>query len=959
MTELARATRRSVTTERHTTSADDRLGTSATKRRPARRHNARVAPTGLPEQVTLFGRARETQLLEDVLAAARQRGGALVLLGEPGIGKSSLIDAAAANAQVSGFEILTATGVQSEAELPFAGLHQLMRPLLRKVDALPMPQREAMLAAFGRTSSTTPDLFLIALATLDLLSDAAARAPLLVVAEDAQWLDRPTCDVLTFVARRLESDPILLLVAIREGNPSSLLNAGLTELHLDPLAEPDAIALLDNFAPGLTPANRRRVLEEAQGNPLALVELPVSVGRDDLSDEIGMPTSLQLTARLERAFVSRYGELPYATQSALLVAAVDDALDLGEVLQAASVMRSRSITIADLAPAATARLAEINQNELRFRHPVIRSAVRQAASLEDRLAAHAALAAGLDDQPDRRAWHRASSVIGRDEQAARALVEAAARARGRGALSVSVSALERAAHLTPDPSRRVERLLQATELAFELGRRDVVARLVREIEPMLPLVRGPLAEARMTLVLGWGGTRVLQLHRLQSIVAIAERARDAGDVDLGWSLLWRLAQRCFWADPGLEARHVVVTAAENVGSLDGDPRALGVLAYAAPLEKANRVIDSLAHWSADSAGAEAARLLGSAAVVVGAFELSVPFLTAAAAGLREQGRLGHLARVLVMQGWSATCMANWQIALPVLDEGVRLAIETGELAWGAGGQAMKAILAALRGESEIAEDLTLQAEQSVISIGATHMLAYVQVARGLAALGDGRHVDAYAALHRIFDPVDPAHHLVPCCWYVGDLAEAAAHSDHRDEARGIVEKLEPLIAETRSSWIQAAFRFARAQLADDTAADVLFQEALVADMTRWPFQRGRLLLAYGAWLRRQRHVSESRSPLRSARDTFDALGALQWAERARQELRAAGETSRGREREAWARLSAQEIQIAALAAEGLSNREIGRRLYLSHRTVGSHLYRTFPKLGITSRGQLASVLARG
>ena len=263
------------------------------------------------------------------------------------------------------------------------------------------------------------------------------------------------------------------------------------------------------------------------------------------------------------------------------------------------------------------------------------------------------------------------------------------------------------------------------------------------------------------------------------------------------------------------------------------------------------------------------------------------------------------------------------------------------------------------GESETAIALTEEAEQSLISTGATHMLAYVQVARGLRALGEGRHAEAYAELHRIFDLADPAHHLVPCCWYIGDLAEAAAHSDHHAEARALMEQLQPLVKHTKSSWIQTAMRFARAQLADDAKADLSFQEALAADITLWPFQRGRLLLAHGGWLRRRRRVSESRSPLRSARDTFDALGAIQWAERARQELRAAGETSRARKREAWDRLSPQEIQIATMAAEGLSNREIGRKLYLSHRTVGSHLYRTFPKLGITSRVQLTSALAKG
>ena len=576
----------------------------------------------------------------------------------------------------------------------------MTRALHAGVDALPSPQREAMLAAFGRTSSAAPDLFLIALATLDLLSDAAMRSPLLLVVEDAQWLDRPTCDVLTFVARRLESDPIILLLAIREGSQSALLNAGLTELQLAPLSDADAGTLLDARTPRLTAAIRGRVLQEARGNPLALVELPASLRDENLRDEVGLATSLQLTARLERTFVSRYDELPLATRTALLVAAVDDAAEVGEVLKAASIMRSRPVTIADLTPAAAARLADVDQTELRFRHPVVRSAIHQSASLADRLAAHAALVACLEDQPDRRAWHRASSVIGRDESAAAELVDAAVRARARGALIVSVNALERAANMTPDPARRGERLLLAAELAFELGRRDLVARLVLDAELLLPLVRGPLAEARATLVRGWGDTRAPQLQRVQSIVAIAEGAQSAGDADVAWNLLWRLAQRCFWADPGPEARDVVVRTAEKSGSLDTDPRALAVVAYAAPLAKANRVIESLSHWSVKNSGGEAARLLGSAAVVVGAFELSMPFLAAAAAELRDQGRLGHLPSILVMQGWSATCLADWQLAVSVLDEAVRLATETGHAVWAAGGQAIKAILAALRGEPE-------------------------------------------------------------------------------------------------------------------------------------------------------------------------------------------------------------------------------------------------------------------
>src|SRR4029077_7854831 len=241
---------------------------------------------------------------------------------------------------------------------------------------------------------------------------------------------------------------------------------------------------------------------------------------------------------------------------------------------------------------------------------------------------------------------------------------------------------------------------------------------------------------------------------------------------------WRAAQRCFWADPGTEARAIVVSAAEEADPDGREPRLPAVLAYAAPLEKANTVIDLISRWSTDAEDAETARLLGSAAVVVGAFDLSARFLAQASAGLRTQGRLAHLARSLAMQGWSATCLADWKVAIPALDEAVRLASETGEAVWGAGAQALQAILAAVHGEADVAARLALEAERAVLTAGATHMLAYVQVARGLTALGEGRHASAYDELRRIFDPPDPAHHVVPCCWYIGELPEAAARSGH-------------------------------------------------------------------------------------------------------------------------------------------------------------------------------------
>ncbi len=312
--------------------------------------------------------------------------------------------------------------------------------------------------------------------------------------------------------------------------------------------------------------------------------------------------------------------------------------------------------------------------------------------------------------------------------------------------------------------------------------------------------------------------------------------------------------------------------------------------------------------------------------------------------------------MLTLQAWAAVYLADWKVAVPAAEEAGRLAAETGEPLWAAGAQVVKAMVAALRGDGEVADALAAQAEQDVPPIGASFMLAIVQLARGLTALGGGRHGDAYEHLRRVFDPGDPAYHPFIRCWAIGELAEAAVHSGHRDAARAVLEELEPLAAQTPSPWFQAGMRYARPLLADDRDAEPLFQAALDADLARWPFFRARLQLAYGAWLRRQRRVAESRAPLRAAREALDALGAIPWGERARQELRASGESSHRRTPEAWDQLSPQELQIAQLAADGLSNREIGQQLYLSHRTVSSYLYRVFPKLGISSRSQLRTML---
>ena len=905
---------------------------------------------------TLFGRGPDLSALRDLASRlARGSGGALVLRGEAGIGKSALLNACAKDARAQGHVVLGATGVESEMNMPFAGLHQLLQPLHSGIDDLPAPQRDALRAAFGMASLPPPEPFLIALAVLELLADAAAQQPILVIVEDAQWLDRPSSDVLAFVARRVNFEPILLLVAIREGLVSAFDAPGLLEWRLRPLERADAGLMLDDRAPGLSTDLRELLLDAAAGNPLALEELPRVLGSDGLAGTSVTPAPMPLSARLERAFAWRVVELDAATRTLLLVAAAEEGGLLSDVMAAAGLVLGGAVTVAIVDPAVSARLIEQDRGRLSFRHPLIRSAIYHAASISQRHAAHAALATVLADYPERSVWHRAAAAIGPDGEVAAELERTAEQAQRRGAVAIAVDALERAAALTEDIAGRGALLLRAAELAFDLGRRDVVLRLVREAEG-LELRRLDLA--RMTWIKEMIDPGVLgDSVRLGTLVEMANEATAGGDRELAWSMLWLAATRCWWGDAEPTVRQRVLAAAERMGAPSGDPGLLAVMAYAAPVERGRAVVERLASSAAGTGDHVTDRLLGSAATVIGAFDLAVPFLAAAVEGLRAQSRLGHLPRALVAEGWSSLYVADWTIALPMAQEAGRLAVETGDALFGAGAQVVEAMLSALRGDSEQTEFLTVEVERIAAPVGARFLLAMGQIARGLAALGNGRNDEAYDHLQRMFNPADPAFHHVVRLWALGDLAEAAIHSGHRDMARSLVDALTPQLGQTPSEGIHTALRYAGALLADDDEAEPLFQGALSIDLARWPFARGRLLLAYGSWLRRRRRVAESRAHLRLARDSFDAFGAIPWGERARRELRASGESSRRRTPAPRDQLTSQELQIAQMASRGLSNREIGQKLYLSHRTVGSHLYRLFPRLGITSRNQLQAALS--
>lgn len=396
----------------------------------------------------LYGREHELQVVADLVGQlAEGAGGVLAVCGEAGIGKSALLAAAARLAAHSGVRVLSATGIQAEARLPFAGLHQLLRPVLPLAERLPPLQRAGLLSAFGMADAEPAGQFLIGLAALELISEAASATPVLLAADDAQWLDEPSCAVLGFVGRRLAAEPAALLVTVRDGLASPFGDAGLPELRLAGLTEPAATALLDARAPGLDLALRQRLLGEAAGNPLALVELPKAV-RPGLPASRGLPPPLlPLTARLERAFAAQESGLPAATRAVLLAAAADDGGALPEVLATASALTGAAVIADALRPAIAAGLAEIDGTGLRFRHPLMRSAIYQTASVSQRRAAHAALAGLLDRHPDRRAWHRAAAVLGPDEQVAADLEAAAVRAERRGAVVMAVDAFRRAAQL--------------------------------------------------------------------------------------------------------------------------------------------------------------------------------------------------------------------------------------------------------------------------------------------------------------------------------------------------------------------------------------------------------------------------------------------------------------------------------------------------------------------------------
>ena len=844
--------------------------------------------------------------------------------------------------------VLRTAGTSPEMGLAMAGLYQLLAPLFPLAPQISEPRQAALRVAFGIATGQRPEPFGVAMAALDLLVEAAAEQPLLVIAEDVHLLDTATVEVLRFVARRLEHDPVVLLATARDEEPDPLGGAAACLLDLGPLDAGGSRQLLELAAPELTGSVRAAVLRVAEGNPLALVELPKTPGLT-LQPTAGSQW-LPLTQRLLAAFTARVERLPPATRTALTLLALNDTESLPEVLQALGT-QGRPAPLAVVEPAIDAALVELSGSELRFRHGLMKSAVYGLASPSSRVAGHLALARAVGAGTDRGVMHRARAAEGPDDALAADLDLVAERALGRGAVSTAVTTLARAADLTTSAELKRRYLFRAAALAYELGQgnvadahRAVLALLADDEHSRLLLEElGEAADA------GAGGGSA----RIQSLISLADRARRLGDERLAGSFLRSAALRCWHRQPdGDPSRRIAQHVADAAGSLT-DPQRAVMLAYADPVGSAAAVTEILTGVVTADLDSVTVQALGHAASCIGNFELADMLFADAIARLRAEGRLQFLARAIVLQAWARLRRGQWSTAMPLAEEGTRLSEESGQAEYQSAGFAAQAMVAALRGETAEAASAADQAERIAFPGQMTIVLAISQLARATAAAGEGDFSRAWDYLSRLHQQADPAYHPPQALWSLSHLAYAAVQCDRVARTRKMVAKVRSRMqAEPAVPVIRMNLIYADALLAPEELMEDQVRAALDTEVGSWPFERSRMQLLLGSRRRRRKRIQEARELLRAAQAGFDNLGASLWVERAGKELRAAGVASGAPAPALWSSLSAQELQVARMAAEGLSNREIGERLYLSHRTVASHLYRIFPKLGITSRAQL-------
>lgn len=910
----------------------------------------------------LFGRDRELGLIRSFLSRSVTDGDALFLSGEPGVGKTMLLDAAAEIATMAGTRVLRAAGVEFEADVAFSGLNQLLLPLRKDIERLDPAHRHALTVALGFGGGAPADRPAVAGAALALLRQAAVAGPLLILVDDAQWLDRSTAVVLGSVAGRLAGSRVGLIAASRTATGSFLDGGGLPRKELQPLDAKAATGLLGAHFPTLAANVGQRVLAEAQGNPLALLELPAMLVDPPRNAPVALPTVLPLSRRLLPLFASRITGLPTATRRLLLLAALDGTGDLN-LLEAAD---GRGRGLQDLVPAQRDGLVAVDPDtgRLVFRHPLVRATVVEFAADGERRWAHRALADALTDQPERRAWHLADATLGPDEPVARLLEHAAQRMLGRGDAVGAVTALLRAADLSPRGTERSRRLAEAAFVGADVtGHLRTVPQLLdaaRRAEPDTG-VSLQAAVATAYLILNGDGD-VDTAHRLLVKAIEAKGGEYRADDRTLIEALYTLLSVCFFGRPELWDPFFAAVArlkpqAPPVLSLCATTFVDPVRATAATLDELDVVISRLP----DVGDPAEIVWIGRAAFFADRMADCRDAQWRVVRSGRDGGAVASAIAAMINLCLDDLPTGRWDEAQELADEGLELCALHGYrlLEWPLWfGQA---VLAAYRGDEDRTRTLTDQMTRWATPRRAGIVQSYSRYARTLAALGQRDGEDAYQHASGISRPGTLSPRVPFALWTAMDLVEAALLCGRHAEAAAHVAALNAAGVAALSPRLALLTRGAAAMAAPADRAPGLFEEALaLPGVERWPFDLARVRLAYGERLRRSRAAADARVQLTAALDSFQRLGARPWITRAGIELRAAGARAASSNHGFGPDpLTPQEREIALLAATGMTNKEIGQRLNLSGRTVGGHLYRVFPKLGITSRAALRDALDDG
>jgi DNA-binding CsgD family transcriptional regulator len=902
----------------------------------------------------LFGRDRELGLIEAFIAGTSVGRGALLLFGEPGVGKTVLLDAAATIAAAAGVHVVRAAGVEFEADLPFSGLHQLLLPLHEEFSQLNPTHRDALNAALGFGEGTTPDRLVICNATLTVLQHSAAARPVLMIVDDLPWLDRASAAVLGFVARRLSGSRVGLLAAARTGQAGFLESAGLPELELQPLDEEAASGLLSARFPALGADARKRVLAEARGNPLGLLELAPTLSGSGAAGLPGLPAVVPLSRRLQAVFASQLDHLPAPSRRLLLLAALDGTGDL-QILRAPG---EPSDGLSELAAAERAQLVHVdgNTHRLSFRHPLIRSAVVELSTEAERRQAHQQLAGLFAKQPDRRAWHLAAAALEPDEDIAAQLEAAAHRVLERGDAVGAVTALLRAAELSPDTAERSCRLALAAyvgaDVTGDLRRARQLLAAARRADPDLDKSLQAAVTAAFVLINGDGD--VDTAHRLVLDAIGNPDVRKVRRTAME-EALHTLLRICYFGGRA-ELWELFYGALARLEPPVPTDLYLSAKTLSDPVRLAAPVLgqlDTAIQALADEPDPTHIVRLAFAGIFVDRLGACRQALWRVVRDGRSGGAIGSAIAALILLGLDDFLTGNWDQSEELVDEGLKLSETHGY--WSLGGRHVRALLAAARGDPARTQLVTTEMSQWAAP---RRIRAYAWQPRALAAVGLGDFEEAYRQVSMANPPGTLASHVPYVMWSTLDLVEAAVRTGRHEEAAAHVDAVRKAGIARLSSRLALLAAGAAALAAPDKDALGLFEEALtLPGVQQWPFDLARVQLLYGERLRRTRNVAESRGHLDLARETFERLGARPWAQRAASELRAAGRARPrpgGQGRDA---LTPQEREIALLAASGLTNKQIGERLYLSHRTVGFHLHRLFPKLGINSRAALRDALA--